>query len=234
MAPAAPRARAWCLYIAALDSRVRDRAVHCAEELGLRYQVLDRDRPVFPREAGAVYCVGSRLADRLMEIPEPALVVSVGAAVQDHLLVALSGKRAVAIRLSDLNAASLLQLLIRLTTAVDVYGLAGYLQSVQRFGQLPKKFLQAFVFDPTRMRALDDIAHAARGTRRDARAIVTAGESDQPEHLFVALKSESYSWLTAQGFARSAIEGYLGIGDRSTFRRACRRAGVAVPWQVIA
>ena len=219
----------WRLYVAAVDRRIGHRVAQCARELAVPCSLFDGELSELPRHAGAIYCLGSLAAARLREVPEPALIITAGAAVPDDLIAVVTGKRVAAMRLAHLNGATLLHTLMRLTARVDLDGLLQHLAGY--FSRLPHQFLTAFVLTPTQIGTLDDIAHAVDGRLPDARRIVAAAGCRQPEHLLAALRSESYSWLSGQGFARSAIEEYLGIKDRPTFRRRCHRAGVPVPWR---
>jgi hypothetical protein len=229
MASAAPRTSTWCLYVVALDPRIRQRVVQCARDLDLSCTLLEGDGSPLPKHRGAIYCLGSRAAARSKDVPQPALIVTAGAAIPDELLGVVTGKRWAAMRLLNLTPGTLLEALMRLTARVDLDGLLQHLAG--HFSKVPHQFLAAFVLGPTRIATLEHIARAVERRLPEARRIVAAAGCRQPEHLLAALRSESYSWLSSQGFARSAIEEYLGIKDHPTFRRACHRAGVPVPWR---
>ena len=62
------------------------------------------------------------------------------------------------------------------------------------------------------------------------RKVVHRAGFARAEHLFAALRYESWQWFAGHGFERSVFEDYLGIVDRSHFRRACQRAGLPAPW----
>ena len=54
---------------------------------------------------------------------------------------------------------------------------------------------------------------------------------ERAEHLCTALRAETWIWFAQRGLRRTVFEHYLGITDRATFRRACSRAVVSVPWR---
>ncbi|KPJ92372.1 MAG: hypothetical protein AMS18_07545 [Gemmatimonas sp. SG8_17] len=120
--------------------------------------------------------------------------------------------------------------IIRCVATNGVGCLAAHLSSQPVFAGTPKRVVNAFVLHPERPRALADLCELLAVSPAVARRIVRRAGFARAEHMYAALRYESWQWFAAHGFERSMVEHYLGIRDRSHFRRSCQRAGLPAPW----
>jgi hypothetical protein len=107
-----------------------------------------------------------------------------------------------------------------------VSGLAAHLASQGAFSGVPERILRAFVLHPKCLRTLRDVCRVLAVSPSAARALVREAGFRRSEHLFAALRAESWVWFHRQGFRSAVFECYLGIWDRSDFRRAA----LPLPW----
>jgi hypothetical protein len=93
--------------------------------------------------------------------------------------------------------------------------------------RVPQAVITAFLEDPAGSRRIQDLRRSlAPLSRESAQALVRSAGFPRAEHLFTALRSAAWILLMREGVNRKRIEQYLGIVDRTSFRRACKRAGV--------
>jgi hypothetical protein len=95
---------------------------------------------------------------------------------------------------------------------------------------LPPRVLRAFLAGPRRARTIGDLCCAVGTSAGQLRAVVKRCGFGRYEGLLTWLRLETWKWLVSAGVDRTLAEAYLGILDRSNFRRACKRAGLATPW----
>lgn len=95
---------------------------------------------------------------------------------------------------------------------------------------IPRRVLEVFVHKPAGVQTTVDFARALAESHGKVRDMVHSCGFERTEHLVTALRAESWVWFARAGVPRTRLEPYLGIYDRTDFRRACRRAGIEVPW----
>jgi hypothetical protein len=174
-----------------------------------------------------VFCVDSRVAVEMPDLSRPIIIILSGALVSDELIARMSGGRVCTLRLSEMTPATLLRAMVSVTIRHDFKSLAERLQRLGRFRHVSAALITAFLEEPAQMNRLTDLRHSlAPLSREAAQAMVRSGGFKRAEHLFTALRSATWTLLTTEGVDRYRVEEYLGIGDRSSFRRACRRARV--------
>jgi hypothetical protein len=119
----------------------------------------------------------------------------------------------------------------RLAAALQVADyLSGFIAAEPHLAQLGESLLDALLLAPALGWTLDDLAGALEVSTAEARRRLRAAGFRHPQHLLATFRARAWEGLVAVGFARAPVEQYLGIPDHKTFRRACGRAGVAVPW----
>lgn len=217
--------------VAALDHRIIRRVTTTLQRMGISNNIADPHDVLRAAPSSTIFCLGSKVAEGLPQLPEPSIVVCVGAPLSDRILVRVSSARSVAIELADVGPRSMLGAILRATMGTAGSGLDEHLRGLPRFSSLPDKLIDRFVLNPASMRTVRDICRSISISRRVAHRLVTDAGFKRAEHLLVALKAEAYLWLQSHGVSRRVLETYLGVPDRSTFRRACQRAGVSVPWR---
>lgn len=176
-----------------------------------------------------VYLVGTRVLAMLQAVPRPTVVVLTGAAVPDACLPALTHTD-VAVACGDPTPVSLLRAVL---SALSCRG-------CEVFGAwaepLPPLLRRAFLTRPAAMRSLCDVASVLGVSRDTARTIlrdvdVGGMKFDDVRHLRTWMIAEYWADLARLGIPRKQVEAFLGIANRSDFRRACRRAGLEPPWR---
>ena len=91
--------------------------------------------------------------------------------------------------------------------------------------------LRAFLASPRTLHIKKDLCRAIGLSAGGLRSAVREGGFHRFEEMLTWLRSETWIWLVSAGVDRKLAEAYLGIADRSNFRRACKRASIEVPWQ---
>ena len=216
--------------IAAVDPVVLSRIRSCLDQVGIRYRMAE------PADVGAyrgceqILWLCSRSLCEMKHLPKPVVVVCGGYSVPDGILPQLAESRAVIIEVADLTPAATLEAIVRATSGISQTSLTEYLAATPVCRGIPSALVEAFVAAPRDRVLLTDVCFTLNASREAARAIVRAAGFELVAHLYTAMRAESWIWFARQGFARAEFEQYLGITDRPTFRRACRRSGVPVPW----
>lgn len=170
-----------------------------------------------------VACVDSGAFATVGPLPCPTVIVTKGAPVPDDVWPALLDAAPVAIRLADLQPSSLLAAILRAKAHVALDDLPPAL------ARIPRPMVEAFLADPASLRTVGDAGSAMGMSSRSVRATVRAAGFPRFERCLVWLRVETWRWLAGH-VDRPTLEACLGVTDRSDFRRACRRAGVPVPW----
>jgi hypothetical protein len=133
---------------------------------------------------------------------------------------------------SSLSPTTVLQAIVNTSDEAIPSGLAlkVHLASHPSFQRVPIELIDRFVAAPSQLTRLSAICVALQISRPNCRALLRSAGFERAEHLFTALRAEAWIWFAQRGMPRAVFEKYLGIRDRKTFRRACCRAAVAVPW----
>ena len=166
-------------------------------------------------------------------LPVPAIVVCCGASIPDNVVSVVARAGVPTIDIRNLTEETLLQALVGATSngPASPLALQLHLTSHPRFLLVPMSIIEAFVQSPRNMVRLSDICRALRIFGAEGRRVLRSAGFDRAEHLCTALRAEAWIWFSQQGLRRTVFEHYLGIFDRATFRRACSRAVVSVPWR---
>jgi hypothetical protein len=154
----------------------------------------------------------------------PTVIVTRGVPVSDEVLALLSRRRPVIVRYVDLTPITLFEGL--LAAYFDV-GLGDAPASLRH---LPPRLLRVFLAAPRSVHTLAALACGAGLSVGELRALEKDLGLLRFEGLLARLRAETWRWLVSAGADRRVVETYLGITDRSNFRRTCRRARIAVPW----
>lgn len=93
--------------------------------------------------------------------------------------------------------------------------------------------MTSFLRAPRRIRKRLDLELALDRSRAWVRSMTEGAGFDRVTFLLTALRAQAWVVLITRGVALPAVQDYLGVQDRSTFRRACHRADVPVPWEVV-
>lgn len=214
--------------IAAEDPLIVRRVVAGLEALSLPYMIVEaRAAVVSAGPPGAVYFLGSRVASDLPSFAGPTVILLSGAHLTDEALLRLQGRRICTLRLDAVTPASLLQAIISARCGTEAAGVAEELGHLGRLRTIPPPLITAFLQAPASMWRLNHLRKAmAPLSRESAQRLVRSAGFPRAEHLFTALRCGAWVLLKRDGVNRVEIERYLGITDRTSFRRACRRAGV--------
>lgn len=221
---------AWCITVATYDPRVLSAVKRSAEEISIPYEVVTPS--ALPRSSGpeTVYCFCSRAAFVVPELPGPAIIVCTGMHVRDEALIRLVRSWVVPIRLPDLTGHLLLRCLLELSSRSRLGdAVLRFTMAERLLARIPQPLIDAFLLRP-RIKALHDIASAVALNGAQARRLVRQAGFTDPRHLVTTLRASVWKALVGLGVNRRVTELHLGITDRSTFVRCCRRAGVPVPW----
>lgn len=91
--------------------------------------------------------------------------------------------------------------------------------------------VQAFIDSPAGPLRLRDLLMRYHATAKRIQFELQDIGFRRLDHLRTQLRAESWIWLISKGLSRRVVEHFLGLDDRSDFRRACRRASIKVPWE---
>jgi len=205
-------------------------AVTALAQLRFPFRVASPDQLVHPvEEPGVIHCVDATQAGAVGDLAGPAVVVSPSAHVDSATEAGpLVGTAFLPAR--GLTAVSLLQALIVAALGTNADFVARQVAQLHIFSRVPVELIEAFLHDPSGMTRLRDVRRCMKLSRARAHALVRFTQRfDRAEHLLTALRCASWAVLMHRDLARAPVEEYLGIQDRSDFRRACQRAGVPAP-----
>ncbi len=216
--------------VAAIEPAVRRRLSDCLAQLRIPHSVLDRAPTATPTLRKTVYCLCSRWVLETKSVPMPAVIVCVGVLIPDSLMLRIKESGASLIALRHLTPATLFRAMAETSHAATATLLRRYLVGHPAFRNVHGALIDAFVQEPGRMKRLANICRVLQVSRAHARKMLVSSGFRRAEHLWTAMRAEAWCWFASQGLKRSLFEKQLGITDRRTFRRACRRASVAIPW----
>jgi hypothetical protein len=209
---------------------VRNRIVACLRDLAIDHRLVDQERLETAGQAGILFIVDTGVVERVTRCPPRTIVVFTESLCALSVLHHLAAGHVVPVRYDDLDHERMSRAIIRCVATNGVSGLAAHLASQGAFSGVPERILRAFVLHPKCLRTLRDVCRVLAVSPSAARALVREAGFRRSEHLFAALRAESWAWFHRQGFRSAVFECYLGIWDRSDFRRACRRAALPLPW----
>ncbi len=214
--------------VAADDARVVRRIAAGFEALSLSYRISGPDpAEVLAGPPDAVYCLGSRTAAELPHFRGPTIVVLHGARLSDEALLKFRGRRFSSVHLDGLTPTSLLRAIVAARVGSEPDTLPEQLHRLRKLALVSDALLAAFIQDPAGMTRLRDLRRALEPLSREgAQRLVRSTGFTRTEHLFTALRWAAWAILRREGMNRCEVEKYLGIVDRTSFRRACRRAGL--------
>ena len=216
------------------DPNARTRLSKSLGRLGIRHHNYETQQCRHHLPTAGLYCVCTRTVAILGTVPTPALVVCCGVSVPDAVVALVARTGSPVIDASNLSPASLLQAIVNISddSTPCATALKLYLASHPSFQRVPIKLIDRFLSAPSEMMRLRDICKALQISRPTCRALLRSAGFERAEHLHTALRAEAWIWFAQHGMRRAVFEKYLGIRDRKTFRRACSRAAVTVPWQI--
>ena len=218
------------VVVSAITHRIRNRITGCLRDLAVDYQLVDQERLDIRGHVGTLFVLDCGVVERLSRCPARTIVVFADCPCPLSVLHHVVAGRVVPLRYEGLDPKKMCRAIIRCVATNGVGGLAAHLNSHDAFAGVPRRILSAFVLHPERLRSLSDVCRVLAVSPDSARALVRRAGYRRSEHLFVRLRVESWVWFFREGFRPSVFESYLGIRDRSDFRRACRRAGLELPW----
>jgi hypothetical protein len=210
--------------IAARDPLVRRALVAALAECRIRGIDVMLEGLARLDEKANVVCADSSAAASVLALNVPTVIVTRGASLSDEVWALLSQRRPVILRYVDLTPITLLEGLL-----TGYFGV-GLGHAPASLGRLPPRLLRAFLAESRSIHTLGDLARGAGFSVGNLRALERDLGVPRFEGLLARLRAETWKWLVAKGVDRRVVEDYLGIADRSNFRRACRRAGIPVPW----
>jgi hypothetical protein len=178
----------------------------------------------------SLFLLDARVAAGMSACPARTIVVFADRVCPLSVLQLVAAGQVIPLRCEGLDQERMCRAIIRCVATNGVRGLAAHLSSQPVFASVPKRVVSAFALHPVRPRGLADLCHVLAVSPAVGRQVVHRAGFARAEHLFAALRYESWRWFAGHGFERSMFERYLGIGDRSHFRRACQRAGLPAPW----
>ena len=214
----------WSAVVAAGDPPLQDRLAAMLRVVGARPTTIvpPGELAVF-RKARDVTCVCARVFASFRP-PSPVVVLVPGPVTlgTDHHP---PPDRPVWLSTAGLDPVHLLGSIVRATLSAETDTLAGVFPGVSPM------LVRAFLCAPQNVHTISRMSRALGVSPRRVRAAVQAAGSLRMEHLVARLSCQAWEYLTSRGATRWVAEAYLGIDDRSNFRRACNRAGTLVPWR---
>jgi len=207
----------------------RDSVVRCLLVKVLRESRIPFSEWAIEELAGAVpqpdvVCTGPSAAAAVLRLGFPTVIVTRGLSIADAVLGQVSRRRALVISSDELTPVTLLGGLLGARFGIDLSDVPA------RLSRVPPALLRGFLRSPRAAGTIRGFSRAS-GLAVDAlRAMEKDLGCTRFEALVTRLRAGVYRWLASAGVDRTVVQDYLGIKDRSDFRRACRRAGIPVPW----
>lgn len=205
---------------------VKRTLVECLRALGVEPVVAEPNGVASATQKGVIQFVEASAIGGTHSLVPPVVVVLTGMTVCDKLLSGIVGAGVAVIDSDDLTPRNLLQAMLRLTLGKNATTIETDLTSSPGLRRVPHALVDAFLAAPKQMLRLHDVQRALRISQWAARKLVHSAGFTRAEHLFTMMRAEVWRWCASRGMERAMFEHYLGIRDRSTFRRACRRAGI--------
>jgi Uncharacterised nucleotidyltransferase len=214
--------------VACRDPRVGRRVAADLDALRLSYRVVQMPTTdVSVDHQTAVYFLDAAAANTLTRFPKSTIVVVANDVVTVEMAKRFDSQHILTLRLEDITPESLLSASILATTGWDSDELARRVLHLGRFHQVDPHVIAAFLRRPAGMTRLTDLRRALKPLSREmAQRLVRSCGFYRAEHLFTALRCATWALLMEGGVERREVERHLGIADRASFRRACRRASV--------
>ena len=216
------------------DPNARTKLSKSLGRLGICHHNYDAQQCRSRLPTAGLFCICARTVAILGTVPSPAIVVCCGMSVPDAVVSLVARAGSPVIDASNLSPRTLLQAIVNIgndSTPCEL-ALKQYLASHPCFQRVPTELIDRFVTAPCELTRLSDICVALQFSRPTCRALLRSAGFERAEHLLAALRAEAWIWFAQRGMRRAVFEKYLGIRDRKTFRRACSRAAVTVPWQI--
>jgi len=207
------------------------RVLQCLDTLGQPYDVAAIPR-VWPADrADRVLIADPQAINELGAVPSPTIVLCTPTPVSSTLLadaIAMGGQLIAA---RTVSPTTLLCALLQTDQRVGVDGLHAHLVALLPETPGAGRLVSAFLERPALPRPFEALCRKLRMGNRAGRQLVRDLGFVRCQHLITLLRVEAWIWLVERGLNRDVVEPFLGIGDRSNFRRACHRAQVSPPWQ---
>ena len=214
------------------DPNARRQLRELLRRIGVRHHTYDAERFRHGTPPAGLYCLCMRAIATLGTVPLPALAVCCGATVSDSVVSLVAEATVQPVDISDLTEEGLLQAIVNATDSQvpNLLGLKLHLASHPGFRLVPAALIDRFVEEPAEVSRLCDIRKTLGKSSAVCRTLLHSAGFERVEYLRTALRAEAWIWFAQRGFRRALFEKRLGIRDKTTFRRSCRRADVAVPW----
>jgi hypothetical protein len=107
-----------------------------------------------------------------------------------------------------------------------------YLTDHPLVADIPLRVISGFVDAPLACKGLKDLARILDTSVWKARVVVRELGIARTAHLWTRMRCASWVWMVDKGLPPRVAETTLGMPDRATFRRSCRRANVTYPWHL--
>jgi hypothetical protein len=214
--------------VACHDARVRKRLEAGFDRLRFPYHCYESPALAAAGRCGDhIFCIDSQAAASLHALPGPTLIILSDAQISDRLFALVGSQSWSVLHLDDLHPEQLLRSVISTLVKADVNQLVASVLRLPRFRNVPAGVVTAFLQNAAQMTRLQDLRrHLGPLSRPAAQELIRSSGFSRAEHLFTALRCALWILLGENGLNRAEVEQYLGILDRGSFRRACRRAEV--------
>jgi hypothetical protein len=222
------------VVVSATSHPIRNRIVDCLRDLDVECELADGRTVDIGGRWETLFLLDAGVASQMRNCPPRTIVVFADRVCPLSVLRLVAAGQVIPLRYEGLEQEKMCRAIIRCVAANGIGGLEAHLVSHEAFTAVPRQVIDAFVLHPERLRGLSDVCRVLAVSPDSARALVRRAGFRRSEHLFVRLRAESWVWFSREGFRPSVFERYLGIRDRSDFRRACRRAGSELPWSRLA
>ncbi len=222
MRPASSYSR-WNIAVSVIDGCATRPLNTALRGIGIPFREVPTHLLGDPAQPATVACVCSRTF-ATTQPAVPTVTVCCGASLSDRVWLRIEGSGAICIDVADLRPDALLAAMVRARVSGVPSSLSGL------FDGIPAKLVRAFLWAPGRMHTLAEIAGSLRLPPAGSQQLIRDAGFGRVQHCTTWMTAETWIWLMTVGAAREVVEEYLGIVDRSDFRRACRRAGIPVPW----
>lgn len=210
--------------MAAVDLRVGRAVLATLGRLRIPGQPVEVDDVRLRSPPAEILCLDSGAFAAIGRVPRPSVLITHGAAYSDDVWTALLDAAPVVLRLNQLDTHSLLAAMLRASVRVGLNELPPSLS------RLPPRVVEAFLADPASFRSVSDAGRALGMSLRSFRTMMRTAGFARFEAGVAWLRAEIWTWLATSGVDRRTVDRFVGVTDRTDFRRSCRRAGIRVPW----
>lgn len=204
--------------------------IQCLDVIGEPYQVSEHGRLWQVRSESQVLITDSVGLSKSGVPTDPTIVICAGLSLLDVTMAEVEERGGSLLSAAKLTPAILFTHLFHVGRKLPRHGLEVHLASLLPRTECTAAVVRMFTEYPSSTLRVHELQLGLGITCAAANRLVRELGFHRAEHLCTYLRAEAWIWFIRRGLNRKVLERFLGIFDRSNFRRACHRACLDPPW----